>query len=81
MKKPEEIKKGLWCCSQDDECGICPYANGECHNNKVKADALAYIMQLEASYGQVSKALCGKEKATLDEVLKAIKQLKLRWYT
>lgn len=52
MKKADEVKKGLWCCSQDDECGICPYANGECHNNKVKADALAYIQQLEAGLAQ-----------------------------
>lgn len=41
-------------------------------------DTLAYINKLESTYGQVSKALCGKENATLDKVLKAVDQLKSR---
>lgn len=32
----------------------------------------------ESTYGQVSKALCGKENATPEEVLKAVDQLKSR---
>lgn len=51
MKKPEEIKKGLECCTDSDGCywdNGCPYgANKECSCD-LKADALAYIQQLEA---------------------------------
>ena len=39
-------------------------------------DALAYIQQLESTYSQVSKALCCKENATLEEILEAVDQLK-----
>ena len=56
------------------------------------ADALAYIQQLEtenhqlltkaqqleSTISQVSKALCGKENATLKELLQAADQLKAR---
>lgn len=64
----------------------------DCGRNGVQImkDALAYIQQLEAkdvqqtqiiaeleaSYSQVSKALCGKENATLEEVLQAVEQVK-----
>ena len=34
--------------------------------------------RLESTYGQVSKALCGKKNATLEEVLQATSQLKDR---
>lgn len=48
---PDEIKKGLECCSGVGRCfGECPYYNGntniECIRHK-SADALAYIQQLE----------------------------------
>lgn len=51
MKTPDEIKKGLYCCSH--LCGClegCPYeADGSCENaDGVERDALAYIQQLEA---------------------------------
>ena len=63
---------------------------------RLSADALAYIQQLEtenhqlltkaqqleSTISQVSKALCGKEKAPLKELLQAADQLKtraLRW--
>lgn len=52
MKTPEEIKKGLECCFNEDgidfACGECPYdeAGSECGN--LFGDALAYIQQLEA---------------------------------
>lgn len=36
----------------------------------------AKVAKLESTYSQVSKALCGKKNATLDEVLKAVDQLK-----
>jgi hypothetical protein len=83
MKTPEEIKKGLKTHANFGICMIdCPYdspANCEysCTNEFAK-DALAYIQQLEATYSQVSKALCGKGNATPDEVLQAASQLKNR---
>lgn len=39
---------------------------------------LESIEQLESTVSQVSKALCGKENATLDELLQAVDQLKSR---
>ena len=83
MKTPEEIKKGLECCPGQYSsigCGKCPYSiDGRyCGRNgdQPMKDALTYIQQLEASYSQVSKALCDKENATLDEVLQAVRQVK-----
>ena len=34
--------------------------------------------QLETSYSQVSKSLCGKENATLEEILQEVDQVKSR---
>lgn len=83
MKTPEEIKKGLECCPGQYSsigCGKCPYSiDGRyCGRNgdQPMKDALVYIQQLEASCSQVSKALCGKENATLEEVLQAVRQVK-----
>ena len=46
MKTPEEIKKGLACCTGSPMCSDCPYYDcSDC--NDVEADALAYIQQLE----------------------------------
>lgn len=77
MKKPEEIKKGLECCTNDsyvcDE--KCPYFGTDCAA-KMHVEVLAYIQQLETSYSQVGKALCGKKNATLNEVLQAVSQVK-----
>lgn len=49
MKKPDEIKKGLECCTEPCGCSQCPYNDDpeECMNNNLEADALAYIQQLE----------------------------------
>lgn len=52
MKKPEEIKKGLECCSVDDmHCGPgCPYKDDCLEESRYKgleSDALALIQQLE----------------------------------
>lgn len=83
MKTPDEIKKGLAeaphiqyrTSTQNDSDG---------HSTRY-AVAIDYVFrdeivgclqQLEASYRQISKALCGKENATLDEVLQAIAQVK-----
>lgn len=49
MRKPEEIKKGLECIS-DDACGVCsecPYRRAEVCQDHVAADALEYIQKLE----------------------------------
>lgn len=40
-------------------------------------EPLEYIQKLESSYSQVSKALCGKENATPEEVLQVIDQVKV----
>lgn len=51
MKSPDEIKKGLECCSTSAcKCFDCPY-EGECHlpfGSDPESDALALIQQLEA---------------------------------
>lgn len=76
MKKPEEIKKSLECCPRevgfDSDCQSCSYKKEKFCSDKRNVDALAYIRQLESNWSQVSKALCGKENATLEEVLRAI---------
>lgn len=48
-KTPDEIKKGLECCTSRD-CGgsKCPYFNEKSCNAAKSADALALIRQLEA---------------------------------
>ncbi len=43
---------------------------------EIKKDALALIRQTDASYRQLSKALCGKENATLEELLQGASQVK-----
>lgn len=57
MKKPEEIKKGLECCSADDlHCDKdCPYQYDCLEVSRYKgleSDALAYIQQLESKLNQ-----------------------------
>lgn len=51
MKTPEEIKKGLKCCSSpstDHPCNECPYNPCSCGDgNNAQIDAIAYIEQLE----------------------------------
>jgi hypothetical protein len=79
MKTPDEIKKGLECCSKlKTNCSLCPYAptvDGDCMNGLVP-DALAYIQQLERErdaavrdlydYGMVCE-LCLHENKPIDE--------------
>ena len=52
MKKPEEIKKGLECCfnqeNKDFVCDECPYDSAGSTCGDLFGDALAYIQQLEA---------------------------------
>lgn len=63
MKKtPEEIKKGLKCCSDDNIlCESCPYdfdGTLPC-NNKLLKNALAYIKQLEKRNNRLEYTLMG----------------------
>lgn len=80
-KTPDEIKKGLLCCSHSDmSCSECPY-DGLCNTDSGETpedDAAGLIDQLLSSYSQVSKALCGKGNATHEEVLQAARQVKKR---
>ena len=86
MKTPEEIRKGLDDCMPrwnekklTVRCDDCAYkGNGLWCRNMLFKDASTYIQQLESTVSQVSKALCGKENATLDELLQAVDQLKSR---
>jgi hypothetical protein len=80
-KTPDEIKKGLKQCSSGlAACSCeCPYhEDGTCNSDafSVEKDALAYIQQLESTISQVSKALCGKENATAEEIIAAFDQVK-----
>lgn len=81
MKKPDEIKKGLECCIDYQSCTEygepkCPYNDATKCMEALLTDNLAYIQQLESNASQVSKALCDKENATLEEMLEAVSQLK-----
>ena len=58
MKTPEEIKKGLECCTGKPKCGECTY--NDCENcSALPADALAHIQQLEA---QIPKWISVEER-------------------
>ena len=73
-KTPEEIKRNLRGCRDKELCQFC---DDELHC-KDKRNALAYIQQLESTYSQVSKALCGNENAPLIDLLQAVNQLRDR---
>lgn len=66
MKTPEEIKKGLECCSQSlpYPCSGCPYERDEQQENAwrcdLDADARAYIQQLEAQKQPETLVHCGE---------------------
>lgn len=59
MKPPEEIKKGLACCSKVEGCqNRCPYydlGSGSICVPAMTGDALAYIQQLESHLAQVER--------------------------
>lgn len=57
MKTPEEIKKGLECCSDmNADCeGVCPYFMVEGCLKQCKDDAIAYIQQLESRLAQTER--------------------------
>ena len=58
-KTPDEIKKGLECCSNSDgTCEGCPYVDGECRAfEQLSADALAIIQQLEEHLREATKKI------------------------
>lgn len=59
MKTPDEIKKGLECCQGAVKCEECPYET-ECDlpfGDDNKADALAYIQQLEADNARLTRCI------------------------
>lgn len=75
MKTPEEIKRGLECCTPldgdgectgfDAICRLCPYDGETWCADKMRRDALSYINQLEDHLGNVTKMVAapkGKEK-------------------
>ena len=65
MKTPEEIKKGLECCSDayefDGDCIECPYKDEQWCVDKLKIDALAYIQQLENQIGELAEKVAQLE--------------------
>ena len=75
MKTPDEIKKGLECCSaprEDEQCRQCPYApnNGYCVD-KLTRDALWYMVELKAENVQRADRIIRLE-AERDALLKYI---------
>ena len=60
MKTPEEIKKGLEACIEDECHGqhqSCPYKDDELCMMHICGDALAYITQLEQHFAGIGKML------------------------
>lgn len=79
MKTPEEIKKGLECCSIDDlHCGQgCPYKDDcleEARYKGLESDAFAYIQQLEAENAQQARCI-----ENLTDKLNATNEALPRW--
>lgn len=62
MKTPEEIKKGLECCTHAT-CNGCPYAQDGCATNREMIDALDYIQQLEHQIGELTEKVAQLEAA------------------
>lgn len=62
MKTPEEIKKGLECCTHAT-CNGCPYAQDGCATNREMIDALDYIQQLENHIGELTEMVARLEAA------------------
>lgn len=65
-RTPEEIKKGLECCSRSGSCPQeCPYYDVQSCGSVSKLDALAYVQKLEVRewdlFDLVSSAWFGKQ--------------------
>ena len=77
MKTPDENKCGMECIRTNAERTCVKPENGQCPRcEQLVEETLGRVRQLESTYSQVSKALCGKENASLDELLQAADQLK-----
>ena len=67
MKTPDEIKKGLECCSDTDgfdgDCIKCPYKGELWCGDKSKIDALSYIQRLENQIGELTEMVEQLEEA------------------
>lgn len=73
----DDKKCGLECIRTNAARMCVKPEKGQCPRCKqLMEEAQEHYRQLEASYSQVSKALCNKENATLDEVLQAVRQVK-----
>lgn len=84
-KTPEEIKKELRNAKHVQCMDISDGENERAGTNYgvlvgyvLRDKIYSYITQLESTVSQVSKALCGKENATLEEILQAASQVKSR---
>lgn len=56
MKTPDEIKKGLECCTtcKPEDCNVCAYKTNDCKCvSTLTGDALAYIRELETNSHQL----------------------------
>ena len=57
QKTPDEIKKGLHCCTYAEGCAVCPYDGIEDCAAKKNVDALSLIQQLEAQNAELVQKL------------------------
>lgn len=62
MKTPDEIKKGLECCTHGT-CIECPYAEDGCASNREMIDSLEYIQQIEKHIGEFTNMVAQLEAA------------------
>lgn len=85
MRSPDEIKKGLECCKEDECFGErenCPYtADPKLCVGVMCADALALIQQLEATVSEKEKVVAelsgiiGQLEAERNQLLEKIEML------
>ena len=73
----DDKKCGLECIRTNAARMCVKPEKGQCPRCKqIVEEVQEHYRQLEASYSQVSEALCGKGKASLTEILEAITQVK-----
>lgn len=76
MKTPDEIKKGLECCTHAT-CNGCPYDEDGCATSQQIIDALEYIQQLEHHIGELTEKVAQLDHVTRerDALLDIVKEL------
>ena len=59
MKTPEDIKKGLECCTGSDDCDSCPYRTIEIPDcmSDLTHDSIAYVQQLKDRFAEGIKRI------------------------